>query len=78
MWFQARWLIESFQKLVDISCHINIDISKLIIPFQGKFTVKFASDVGCCCVFCLECVVQVAQVGTRRVLDTEIIDDEGE
>ena len=50
----------------------------MIIPFQDDSTVNYAGDIACCCVFCLDIVVQMVQVSTCRVLDSEIIDDESE
>ena len=78
VWFQVRGWSESFQDLIDISWYGNIDVSKLVIPCQGESEVNCASDITCCCVFCLECVVKMVQVGMCRVLNTEIINGEGE
>ena len=78
MWFQGRGLELSFQNLIDVSWHGNIDVLQMIILFQGEYTVKYASYVAYCYVFCLKFVVQMDNVGMCRVLDSEIIDNEGE
>ena len=44
---------------------------------MGESTVESTSGVACCCVFDLECVVQVYQVGAIGVLDIEIINNKG-
>ena len=49
----------------------------MIILFQGEYTVKYASYVAYFYVFCLKFVVQMDNVGMCRVLDSEIIDNEG-
>ena len=78
MWFEGRGYSESFKDLINISWHGNIDMLKLVIPFQGESTLECAVEVACCCVFFLNGIVQVVHVSMIGVLDTEIIDNEGE
>ena len=78
MWFEGRGYTESFQDLIDIHWHENIDVLKLVILFEGESTLECTSEVACFCVFGLECVVQVIHIDTSGVLDTKIINDEDE
>ena len=77
MRFEWRGQRKLFQDLIDISWHGNINVLKLVIPFQGESTVKCAGEVAFSYVMFLEGVIQVVQIVTSGVIDTNIIDNEG-
>ena len=69
---------EALNTLVDISGHGYIDIAFGIIPGYGQAAIELARAVYCGRVLFLYRRDEVVEVGTGRVLHTEVVDDEGE